>query len=231
MRITLGLATFVVALLMVAFAAPTASADIVSVAAHERKVAAKDARTLKVGHRNEQVERLAGPGLVFNREALVTNEGYAVVFGKGTAKLQEATITIGYHVGCAVALANLVVGLQATLQALGVNMNGAERSKITVVPDEEKKKQQKKPPPDHTLYPGIEIKPKITVELDVGSVADIQLATAPVRKGKAKAGIERTSIKVEGCIGPIAVRSYVALTTKSKIADETVVVYGDPVVI
>ncbi|MGI5216459.1 MspA family porin [Nocardia sp. CA-290969] len=205
---------------------PSAAAEVALLGAHERSVTSVDGRALRVGHRAEEVDRVTG-GLLFPRAALVSNEAYAAVSSRGKTPLTDAELTIGYHVGCAIALAKISTEVKTLLSAIGVNMEQgvfAGRSTIVVKPDETLPRSRNA----STVYPGMKVEPEVTVTLESGSIADIRMAVAPVRNGRAHAGIRRTSISVDGCIGPVAIRSYAALTTKSALADETVVVYGDP---
>ncbi|MFI5719892.1 MspA family porin [Nocardia sp. NPDC051750] len=218
----------VLIVLLVHSSEASAHADVVEARPHERTVMAADGRILRVGHRAENIELVAG-GSSSERTALVGNEAYATVTGAGSAPLSEAELRIGYHVGCAVAVSKFAVELGALLSAIGVSMDQkpfARRSTIVVKPDEGGPKRNRS-----RIYPGLRVEPEVTVNLDVGTVADIPLATSEVHDSVALAGIERTRITVDGCLGPAAVRSYAALTTKSALADETVVVYGDPVLL
>ncbi|WP_169814354.1 MspA family porin [Nocardia mexicana] len=204
---------------------PFAVADTVAPAPREQTVKAKDGRTLVVGQRTETVDRLVvGPSLM--REARVGNEAYAMVSGKGKSSLREATLTIGYHVGCAVAFGKIVADLSGVFSALGMKSGtNLPKSSITIVPKSDG-------PPQVTstkLYPGIVITPKVEMTLQMGSVAEVPLATGPVRNSRGLLGIREADVKIDGCLGPAAIRSYAKLTTKSALADETVVVYGDPV--
>ncbi len=193
----------------------------VHVAAHELTTATGDGRAVVLGYRRETVRRVGG--LPFTtREALVSGEAYASVDRTGSSGLKEATLAIGYQVGCAMALGPVMLQMNGLATLLGVNSDPirSNSSTITVIPPE---------PPMASLYPGVAIAPGFTAELKIGGITDIPLAQGAVRDGKALVGIRPTDIKVGGCLGSAAVRSYAVLTTKSALADDTVVVYGDPV--
>lgn len=224
----LGWLTGAVVVLLVHSSAPVAHADVLESQPHERTVTTTAGHILRVGHQAEQVERV-GDGPLPERTALVGNEGYATVTGAGSPPLSEAELRIGYHVGCAVAVAKISAELGMLLSAIGVSMDQepfTSQSTIVVKPDETQPAQNL-----NQIYPGVQIKPGVTVNLDVGTVADIPLANVPVRDSSAVAGVERTHITVAGCLGPAAIRSYAVLTTKSALADETVVVHGDPILL
>ncbi|WP_040827727.1 MspA family porin [Nocardia jiangxiensis] len=233
MRTRLTIATGVVASIFLAFHLPPAAADIVpgadahevtKVAPHERTVRTADGRTLVIGARAEQVQRLT-VGVSATREALVTDEAYASLSRRGRARLRDGTIHIGYQIGCAVALGKLSTTLGGLISVLGINGAGAPKSAITVTPHPDR-------PPEFSqavLYPGIAIQQKISLELDPGTVIDVPLATGPVRNYRALIGVRKTDLRIEGCLGPAAIRSYATLTTTSALSDDTVAVYGDPV--
>ncbi|MEU1983645.1 MspA family porin [Nocardia sp. NPDC019395] len=222
------LLTAAAAMVLAHFPAPPAAADVVAPAPHERSVTAADGRILRVGNRPERVDRVAS-GMLSRRSASVDIEAYGALAGRGKSPLESAELAIGYHVGCAVALAEISAGVKSLLSAIGLSEEGPYQrdSTIVVKPDESKPESES----ESRIYPGMTVAPEVTMSLATGSIADIRLATAPVRKGRAAAGIRRTHITVEGCIGPAAIRSYAVLTTKSALADETVVVYGDPVLL
>ncbi|MFQ6397843.1 MspA family porin [Nocardia sp. KC 131] len=214
------------ALLLVSVNAPDASADVVPARPHERTVTAVDGRKLVVGHRNETVTRLGMvDGNPTNREVLIDNDAYAAVTSRASAKLGPATLTVGYHVGCAIDLRTVLAGIGATFGLTQTQLTGI-KTKITVTPKENAPPEVNLP----TLVPGAEIKPTVSIDAIVGSIIDIPLATAPVGKARASIPLRRTSIRVEGCLAPATIRSYVALTSKSALSDESVVVYGDPIV-
>jgi hypothetical protein len=73
------------------------------------------------------------------------------------------------------------------------------------------------------------LSPQITVGLKMGSIVDLPFASGPVRNSRALIGIHDTRIRVDGCLGAAAVRSYAVLSTKSALSDDNIVVYGDPV--
>ncbi|MGQ4599110.1 MspA family porin [Nocardia sp. R6R-6] len=217
----------VAGVLLVHLCAAPAYADVVEVRPHERTVTAADGATLQVGHHGEHVE-LVGSGKAVERTALVSNEAYARVTATDSGA-REAELRIGYHVGCAVAVGKIAAELGTLLSAIGVSVDQkpfTSRSTIVVTP------RQGGPARNRSrIYPGLRVEPEATVNLEVGTVADIPLASADLRDSRALAGIDRTRITVNGCVGPAAIRSYAVLTTKSARADETVVVYGDPIVL
>ncbi|MBF6171642.1 MspA family porin [Nocardia blacklockiae] len=242
MRIAFSLAAAAVAVSLSAVPAPTAAADTVPAVPHELSSKLHGGRAVVLGQRSETVRRV-DTGSMLAREALVSNEAYATLTGSG-ARLKEATLTMGYQVGCAVAVTSIVAGVQGLASLFGVDANpaGGDKSSVTVRPKKGGAKNKPDKPAtseqsddDNALettvkvYPGMQLGPGVEVALAMGSVVDIPLATGPVRNSRALIGVQESSVRIDGCLGPAAIRSYATLTTKSALADDTIVVYGDPV--
>lgn len=227
MRTSLSLLTLVVSLVMIGFQVPSAGADTIALAAHEQSATTADGGVLLVGQRNEKIQRVTnGTGLT--REVLVDNQAYARVRGRGAARLRDATITLGYQVGCALAFGSLMLDMSGLATVLGLDPSPlipqGQQSTITVIP-----LPQAPPLTEATLFPGMTVSPQITVGLTMGSIVDMPFASGPVRNSRALIGIHDTRIRVDGCLGAAAVRSYAVLSTKSALSDDNIVVYGDPV--
>lgn len=206
--------------------------ETMHLAPHELFTETGDGRAVILGHRRETIQRVRG--LPFTtREAVVSDEAYASVDSTGSSRLQEATLAIGYQVGCAIALGPVILRMNGLASVLGVNPDPIQgnSSTITVTAQASQPRAGEPQPPLATLYPGVEINPEFTATLKIAGITDVPLAQGQVRDGRALVGFRPTDIKVDGCLGSAAVRSYAVLTTKSALADDTVVVYGDPVVI
>ncbi|MGW4771541.1 MspA family porin [Nocardia sp. NPDC004278] len=173
-----------------------------------------------VGHRDEEVVNATGPGLIPTREAVVSNSAYVEIKGSVFKNLKDAELTVGYHVGCA-------ASLQSITTSLGVDAGLVSPSLLVITP------QVFESPDDRrsNVSPKIAVKPKITASLAAGMISDIIIEKISLKDHEPRTDIVRTSIKAEGCLTGLTVRSYVMVSTKSKIDDETVVVYGDPVVV
>ncbi len=211
------------------FSTSQAAADTLEPASpHELIAETGDGRTVVLGQRGETIQHVTGLP-VTTREARVTAEAYATLAGSSaSAALEKGTLTIGYEVGCAIATGPVVLDLQSMVSVLGLNPNPAvgDSSTITVTPDD-----KGSPTTMATLYPGIAVSPSITMSFATGTIRDVPLATIPIHNGRNKVGIRRSEVKVTGCLGTAAIRSYAILTTKSALSDDTVVVYGNPVAI
>ncbi|MEV6340636.1 MspA family porin [Nocardia vinacea] len=173
-----------------------------------------------VGHRDEEVVNATGPGLIPTREAVVSNSAYAEITGSVFKNLKDAELIVGYHVGCAASLRSITT-------SLGVDAGLVPPSVLVITP------QVFESPDDRRskVSPKIAVKPQITANLAAGTISDIVIEKISLKDHEPRIDIVRTSIKADGCLTGLTLRSYVLVTAKSKIDDETVVVYGDPVVV
>ncbi|WP_433730119.1 MspA family porin [Nocardia sp. CA-129566] len=173
-----------------------------------------------VGHRDEEVVNATGPGLIPTREAVVSNSAYAEINGSAFKNLKDAELTVGYHVGCA-------ASVQSITASLGVDAGLVPPSVLVITPQvfESPDDQRSK------VSPKVAVKPKITATLAAGTISDVVVEKISLKDHQPRIDIVRTSIKADGCLTGLALRSYVMVSAKSKIDDETVVVYGDPVVV
>jgi len=175
---------------------------------------------LIVGHRDEEVVNATGPGPIPTREAVVSNSAYAELEGSVFKNLKDAELTVGYHVGCA-------VSLQSITASLGVEASVVPPSVVVVTPEVFTSPWDRR----STVLPKVEVKPKITASLAAGTISDIVVEKISLKDHEPRIDIVRTSIKADGCLTGLTLRSYVMVSAKSKIDDETVVVYGDPAVV
>ncbi|WP_169813295.1 MspA family porin [Nocardia vaccinii] len=221
MRIPLWVA---VVLTAATFCTSPACADTPKAPApHELKAKNGDGRRILLGQRGEAIQHVTG-GPVTTREARVTNEAYAVLGGSSASRLRKGTLAIGYKVGCAIATGPVVLEMQGMFSALGVNPVLGDSSTVQITPNDQGTSDTVA-----TLYPGIAITPSITMSFITGTITDVPLASVPVRDGRARVGVRLSDVKVTGCLGPAAIRSYSVLTTESALSNDTVVVYGDAV--
>ncbi|MEV2225002.1 MspA family porin [Nocardia vinacea] len=173
-----------------------------------------------VGHRDEEVVNATGPGLLPTREAVVSNSAYAEITGSVFKNLKDAELTVGYHVGCAASLRSITA-------SLGIDAGLVPPSVLVITP------QVFESPDDRRskVSPKIAVKPQITAGLAAGTISDFVVEKISLKDHEPRIDIVRTSIKADGCLTGLIVRSYVMVSAKSKIDDETVVVYGDPAVV
>ena len=75
-----------------------------------------------------------------------------------------------------------------------------------------------------------EVSPTVSGHLNPGKVTNVALATMPVNPQymRAAGGFSGAHLQVNGCGGPVSIRSYVQIATISPTSTDTVAVYGDP---
>lgn len=75
-----------------------------------------------------------------------------------------------------------------------------------------------------------EVSPAVSMHLDPGKVTNVALVSRPVdvKYRRASAGFTGAHLQINGCAGPVTVRSYVQLSTTTATSVDQVAVYGDP---
>lgn len=74
-----------------------------------------------------------------------------------------------------------------------------------------------------------EVSPAVKGHLTPGKVTNVSLVSMPVDKEfmRAAGGFTGAHVQINGCVGPVSVRSYVTLATASRTSVDSVSVYGD----
>lgn len=103
-------------------------------------------------------------------------------------------------------------------QAQGVDVGADAGGKAGVGVDSEAKVDGK-----------AEIAPTVAFHLDPGGVTNITLAGYNVNldKKRAAGGFTGAHLQINGCAGPVSIRSYVTLSTVTDTSVDAVAVYGD----
>lgn len=190
------IAPLTVAAATIAFAA-SAHAEIEALAPHE-KVFPSPIGSFTIGNKGETINRIAPLNMMgTTREALVSNVAYARIDGGATG-----TMTVGYHVGCAVNLQNGVLGVTSNV--------------YPEIPD---------PQTGFRSYAA----PVVTATLGPGQVAEVKLSEKQIVPGDTALVITRDfHVVVNGCTGPVTLRQYTNLQVKSPLVDDSGSVFGDP---
>ncbi|WP_370010203.1 MspA family porin [Nocardia cyriacigeorgica] len=203
----------------VAVSAAAAQATAEPIADTERTTVTADGWALTVAKTAETIDRV--PNLAatpFSREGFVDLGARAVVEGTGTAP--EAILRIGYQIGCQVDVSTgLTLGVATTLGAnagvtIGVPAPGG---------------------PGGPGGPGLNvgatasITPSMSTTIKPGSIESFQLAEKRLDGTSAAIMLEQAHVKVDGCAGPVTLRSYATLHSSTAAADHTVTTYGAPI--
>ncbi|WHU49351.1 MspA family porin [Gordonia sp. L191] len=141
----------------------------------------------------------------WTREGFLSLKGEAVIAGTGSVPIQSGTLATGFQIGC-----NTDVTSGAT-----IGVSGGPSANLNV-----------SYPPAVTI--GATVTPNIATTLRPGTIADIPFGSKKLQTGKAGITADGVHVKVDGCLGPVAVRAYVTVAISTALNDNTINVYGQP---
>ncbi len=139
---------------------------------------------------------------MFTREGFVSLKAVADIDGMGTAPVNSGTITLGYQIGCQVDVTN---GMSLGL-AVGPSVSIGVFSSLGG---------------SAMLSPTVNLKP--------GTIANIPFGTKPLTGRHGSITSDQVHIKIDGCLGPVSLRSYAQANISTPNADNSLAVYGDPI--
>ncbi|MGY4102177.1 MspA family porin [Nocardia sp. R16R-3T] len=230
----------------------SASAEVISMAPHEKSFASPIGGNIMVGSRDETINRIAPLNQVATtREAFVTTTAYGQIDAAATGKLQ-----VGYHVGCAVTIGTGTLGATPDIIVplpLGVDTRNT-RPNAPNLPDVPNLPNGKKGNGDAAqtgngagtgagtgaeagagggggqFFPVfVNPNPVVTVNLQAGEVAEVALAEKDMIPGKLIQTVVRDfHIKVNTCTGPVTLRQFAYVYASSPEVDDSGAVFGDP---
>ncbi|OLT50396.1 hypothetical protein BJF89_10000 [Corynebacterium sp. CNJ-954] len=166
-------------------------------------------------------------------ETFASLTGNVVIDGAGAPELTGAMFTTGYQIGCGVDISGGVdvelagtagIAPNATAGIEGGPSVQVELPNITGV----------SAGADATgrgevgLDGKIEASPTVSAHLDPGGVTDVDLVSMPINPEykRASGGFTGAHLQVNGCAGPVSVRSYVTVSATSPTSVDAVSVYG-----
>ncbi|WHU46508.1 MspA family porin [Gordonia sp. L191] len=141
----------------------------------------------------------------WTREGFLSLKGEAAIGGTGAVPIQSGTVAAGFQIGC-----NTDVTSGVT-----VGVSGGPSANLNV-----------SYPPAVTI--GATVTPNIATTLRPGTIADIPFGSKKMQTGKAGITADGVHVKVDGCLGPVAVRAYVTVAVSTALNDNTINVYGQP---
>ncbi|MBF6422713.1 MspA family porin [Nocardia farcinica] len=209
MRITSLLGSTAAAAAAAVLLAGAATADIVRLPDHERSITTADGWQLTVRQEAEEFNRVPPLNMTgTSREFFGSFRGIGTVSGPGSSPLKGAQIEVGWQVGCFVNLNSVGVGGQASIgPQLGLSTGPV-------------------PVPGGNL--GATIGPTFTVNMAPGQIAEIPVASKAFDASTAVLQIREAHITVNGCLGPVNIRSYTKVIIDSQVTKDGTAVYGDP---
>ncbi|WP_327140321.1 MspA family porin [Nocardia sp. NBC_01327] len=186
--------------------AGSSSAD--AVADKSRTIVTEDGWSLSVSKLGETVDRV--PNLAstpFTREGFVSLRAAADITGHGKSDVRWGVLDTGYQIGCQVDVSNgLHLGLGFSIgPSVGLSIIG----------------------PDVGAHASVS--PNVSTTLKPGSINTVSFATKSVVDHHASVADDQAEVKVDGCMGPVTLRSFATITISTDTADNSTTVYGDPI--
>ncbi|WP_255219243.1 MspA family porin [Nocardia tenerifensis] len=168
-----------------------------------REITTDDGWQMSITKTEENLDRY--PNLAatpFTREGFVSLKAVADISGMGTAPVNSGAITLGYQLGCQVDVTSgAAIGL-----AIGPSIS------IGI-----------------TTGVGLSASISPTMYLKPGTITTIPFGTKPLAGRHASITSDQVHIKIDGCMGPVSLRSYAQVTISTPTADNSLAVYGDPI--
>ncbi len=141
----------------------------------------------------------------WTREGFLSLRGEGRITGAGRIAVSAGTVTAGFQIGC-----NTDVTSGITL---GVTAGPTAQMSISWPP---------------ALIVGAQASGNISTTLKPGTIADIPFGTKKLADPTAGLTVDGVHVKVDGCLGPVAVRAYVTVAISTPTNDNTINVYGQP---
>lgn len=141
----------------------------------------------------------------WTREGFLSLRGEGRITGAGRTAVSAGTINAGFQIGCNT---DVTSGL-----TLGVTAGPTAQMSISWPP---------------ALIVGAQASGNISTTLKPGTIADIPFGTKKLAGPSAGLTVDGVHVKVDGCLGPVAVRSYVTVAISTPTNDNTINVYGQP---
>ncbi|MCM6773280.1 MspA family porin [Nocardia sp. CDC159] len=184
----------------VVWCGPTARAEVEQLTPHEKTMGSAFG-SFTVGSRFETINRIPPLNLMGStREALLSGISYGRIDGQAIGILKT-----GYHVGCAV---NIGGGNIGTTPQITVTSPGSQSGLPQVQ---------------------VQAQPIISLSLAPGEVKEVPLGEKEMAPGRTVQIVIRDfHLTVNQCSGPVTLRHYAYVYTRSQDVDDSGAVFGDP---
>ncbi|MCF4005645.1 MspA family porin [Corynebacterium uropygiale] len=174
-------------------------------------------------------------GSVTTGEAFGSVDFKGWIDGQGDPALSGAVFEAGYQVGCGVDISG---GVDAEVASV-VGSSPAVKAGVEGGPSVSVKLPNVQGATagvdatgtvEGTVSGKAEVAPTVNAHLDPGGITNVVLVSMPMDPQylRASGGFSGAQVKVEGCIGPVTVRSFATVSTTSPTSVDSVSVYGDP---
>ncbi|MGC4935182.1 MspA family porin [Gordonia sp. DT30] len=141
----------------------------------------------------------------WTREGFLSLRGEGLIAGTGSVPVQAGTVAAGFQIGC-----NTDVTSGVTV---GVSGGPSAQMNISYPP---------------AVVIGATVTPNVSTTLRPGTIADIPFGSKKLQTGTAGITVDGVHVKVDGCLGPVALRAYVTVSVSTALNDNTINVYGEP---
>ncbi|WP_223885171.1 MspA family porin [Nocardia colli] len=194
---------------LLALSSGTSWAD--SVPDKNRVADTDDSWHLSVTKTSETLDRYPNlAATMFTREGFVALKAVAEVTGTGTQPITSGAVTLGYQIGCQV---DVSTGL-----TLGLGFSVGPNASVTVSQF-----------PAVTLGANASVSPNISTTVKPGGITTVEFGTKPLAGARASITADQVEVKIDACMGPVTLRSFVTARISTPTADNSVSVYGDPI--
>ena len=141
----------------------------------------------------------------WTREGFLSLRGEGRIAGDGKLPVNAGKVSTGFSIGC-----NTDVTSGATI---GISAGPSAQMSISWPP---------------ALILGGQVTPNASTTLRPGTIETIQFGEKQMAAGIAGIELDGVHVKVDGCLGPVAVRAYTRVAISTAANDTTVHVYGKP---
>lgn len=195
-------------------AAPSAHAEVLTFAPHERTITTDDGWDVTLRVDGESWNKVAPENMSgFTRTGYGNLAATVNIDGRGASALKGAQVVTGYIIGCAATLNSLTATLNASL-APSVSVEPG--FPVPIVPKGQLSGS---------------IGPSVAASISPGETKVLPLASKTLEATTAIVHLRETHVSIDGCIGPATVHSFATVTVDSKIVKDGVSVFGDPFLI
>ncbi|MEU4058431.1 MspA family porin [Rhodococcus qingshengii] len=145
----------------------------------------------------------------FTREGFVSAKVTGTISGAGNSAVKSGYVEQGLQIGCQIDVSSgLGLGLGFSLgPSVGVSISGVPSANVGV---------------------NASVNPSIQTTIAPGTITTIPLGKKDLEAAKASITAENVHVKVDGCMGPVTIRSYAQFAVSTAVSDNSVFVYSDP---
>ena len=181
---------------------------------HQRTWSTDDGWKATIGSTHEQVRKVAPLSSVpTSREAFMSMKATATLTppaGQTNAPI-KGQLEAGYMIGCAV---NLVSVTPSVGMSLGIGGTGGGGIGLSG------------PTGNLSINPQALVQPSLSVTMAPGKITTVTFDKKTVGSGTSSTTPREGHISIDGCAGPVAIRSYAILKTSTPKANDGNAVYG-----